>query len=595
LLPVNAASVDLPVSSANIFQNINATYSPSTSPVTAQISQEVSEYFYALLADGPVTSLSLTSSSLVIDIPAPGSIGPIIVSAGINEEAPLDELFTDVTNSTTLGNLIVNGPGIVDLNASATIGNLEVATGANLRLLGGTLTTDPVTVDNGGNIFGYGTITGDETANGIVTASGGTLDITGNVSGTGTLTFGAGAALLIEGTVSATENLIFNAPNELLNLGSAADVLSAIGGIGSGDFIALEAQTVTSALYDSTDDILVVTGSGGGTYDLALSGLYQQSNFSVVGGKVEVACFASGTHIESEHGASPVEQLAVGDMVRAGHAGLAPIKWIGHRHIDCRRHRQPHDVWPVRISRDAFDAGTPCRDLWLSPDHAVFFEGALIPIKHLINNATVRQEQRDQVTYWHVELARHDLLLAEGLPCESYLDTGNRNAFANRDVVALHPSFGRTADSAWSQDACAPLIESGPALAAARDHLAERAEALGYLASGAEVVLDAAGYVCATIGAGVETVSLISEACRLGDDRRLLGALVTGLRIDSAEIVLDDPRLMRGFHEIEIHGTQAVRWTDGTASFAIGRGSRERLIEIQVATVSTAQAEHRAA
>jgi serralysin len=30
------------------------------------------------------------------------------------------------------------------------------------------------------------------------------------------------------------------------------------------------------------------------------------------------------------------------------------------------------------------------------------------------------------VTYYHIKLDRHDLLLAEGLPAESYLDTGDR-------------------------------------------------------------------------------------------------------------------------------------------------------------------------
>jgi hypothetical protein len=38
-------------------------------------------------------------------------------------------------------------------------------------------------------------------------------------------------------------------------------------------------------------------------------------------------------------------------------------------------------------------------------------------------------ERVEEVTYYHVELATHDVILADGLPCESYLDTGNRAAF----------------------------------------------------------------------------------------------------------------------------------------------------------------------
>lgn len=49
------------------------------------------------------------------------------------------------------------------------------------------------------------------------------------------------------------------------------------------------------------------------------------------------------------------------------------------------------------------------------------------------------------VTYIHVELPAHDVVLAEGLPAESYLDTGNRAGFVNggeviADVVAILPA-----------------------------------------------------------------------------------------------------------------------------------------------------------
>jgi hypothetical protein len=126
----------------------------------------------------------------------------------------------------------------------------------------------------------------------------------------------------------------------------------------------------------------------------------------------------------------PVEHLRVGDHVWTlkGHQP-ARIVWLGHRHIDCRHYHRPADVSPVRIRSGTFAAGLPVRDLYLSPDHAVFVDGVLVPVRHLINGNTVVQEPVDEVTYYHVELATHDVILAEGLPCESYLDTGNRAAF----------------------------------------------------------------------------------------------------------------------------------------------------------------------
>jgi hypothetical protein len=52
----------------------------------------------------------------------------------------------------------------------------------------------------------------------------------------------------------------------------------------------------------------------------------------------------------------------------------------------------------------------------------------------LINGQTIRQVEAAEVTWFHVELASHDILLANGLAAESYLDTGNRSAFERERV-----------------------------------------------------------------------------------------------------------------------------------------------------------------
>ena len=84
----------------------------------------------------------------------------------------------------------------------------------------------------------------------------------------------------------------------------------------------------------------------------------------------------------------------------------------------------------MRIAAHAFGADMPHRDLLLSPDHAVHVDGVLVPVRHLANGMTVAPKEVAEITYYHLELDRHDVLLANGLPCESYLDTGNREAFA---------------------------------------------------------------------------------------------------------------------------------------------------------------------
>ena len=137
----------------------------------------------------------------------------------------------------------------------------------------------------------------------------------------------------------------------------------------------------------------------------------------------------------------PVEALRIDDRVRlARSSDVTPIVWVGHRTVDCTLHPKPHTVWPVRICAGAFGPGLPSRDLWLSPDHAVFVDDVLIPVKYLINGealpsgatrGTIVQHPVDKVTYYHIELPAHDILLAEGLPAESLLDTGDRSIFTN--------------------------------------------------------------------------------------------------------------------------------------------------------------------
>lgn len=199
------------------------------------------------------------------------------------------------------------------------------------------------------------------------------------------------------------------------------------------------------------------------------------------GGDV-VSCFAAGTPIQTTTGEHPVETLAVGMIVPTVFGpptkfGPQPaeIVWIGHRHVDCRRHPRPEAVWPIRIRRGAFGPDRPHRDLLLSPDHAVLVEDVLIPVRYLVNGASIVQEPMDEITYYHVELDRHDVVLAAGLAAESFLDTGNRVAFANGGpAVAAWPDF---APLRWETEACAPLVLTGPILERVRTRLRTQAGA----------------------------------------------------------------------------------------------------------------------
>ena len=194
------------------------------------------------------------------------------------------------------------------------------------------------------------------------------------------------------------------------------------------------------------------------TTDDASSGFYAEVEGA------GMACYCAGTRIATARGEVAVEELRVGDEV-VTLTGRAPIVWIGRRRVHCRHHAAPETVHPVRIRAHAFGAA-PVRDLLLSPDHAVWIDGALVPALLLVDGDAIVQEAHDVVSYFHVELERHDVIFAEGLTAESYLDTGNRSQFANAPLVSLHPTLGA---GEKERDPCAPIVLDGPRLAAVRE------------------------------------------------------------------------------------------------------------------------------
>jgi hypothetical protein len=311
---------------------------------------------------------------------------------------------------------------------------------------------------------------------------------------------------------------------------------------------------------------------------------------------IGTACFRVGTRIATPDGPVAVEDLDPGDEVTTAFGATLTVKWIGHRTVDCRRHPRPWDVMPVRIEAGAFRPGSPCRDLWLSPDHALLVDGVLIPVRYLLNGATILQEETDEVTYFHVETqnaageANHTVLLAEGLPAESYLDTGNRRAFANGGgELQLYPDF---ALDIWKRAGIAPLVLEGQALRAVRHRLAMRAIALGHRqVNNPCLTLEVDGRVVPQLPGEGAAVFLLPPGAREGrlhsrvfvpahvvagsDDHRPLGAGVTRLVLDGRAV--DLATLGEGWHAPE----RGHRWTDGSGRIVL-EGARRVEIEAGV-------------
>ncbi|MCA3365107.1 MAG: Hint domain-containing protein [Roseomonas sp.] len=84
-----------------------------------------------------------------------------------------------------------------------------------------------------------------------------------------------------------------------------------------------------------------------------------------------------------------------------------------------------------------------------------------------------------RVTYFHLELEAHGLLLSEGLWTESYLDDGNRHAFNNAALTGLFLDFeAKRSAGQYDGRACLPVLRDGLQLDLIHGRIALRAEAL---------------------------------------------------------------------------------------------------------------------
>ena len=585
----------------------------------------------------------------------------------------INNQFTNQTGgliTSTHNGVVINGSGEVMNLAQATIISNDVGLASAIYVAGaGTIVNYGLV--QAGNIAAYeltgGTVT--NAATGTISGAGGVyLKGAGTVTNAGTIigTNASYGAVLFDTNVGTSRLIVdpgavfsgkiislANSTNVIeLASGSGVGTLSGFDGSGITNFATLQFDTgvdwtvvgnslasglgsidITGFTIGDTIDLtgfvgvsktfannaLVLTDASNAHATLHIQGNFGSGNFvlSSYGGTgtaltTQLACFVEGTAIATPAGPVPVETLKPGDLVQTASGDVRPVRWLGYRALNPARHPQPERAQPIRITANAFGDNVPVRDLRLSPDHAVLVDGMLIPVRLLRNDASIVCEADCRaVTYFHVELDTHDVLLAEGLATESYIDTGNRGIFQNAgSSVDLHPMF----DDAQAQReaaSCAPFVWNEAAVQPVWLRLAQRASAFGRPVPQLETTNDpqlrivaegrtiqpayaANGRYIFALPHGVTAVRLASRAGAPNDarpwleDRRRLGVYVERILVrianDVQQLPLDSPALAQGWWDVERSGIGQRRWTNGDALLSLPASPGPTILEIQAST-----------
>jgi Hint domain len=168
------------------------------------------------------------------------------------------------------------------------------------------------------------------------------------------------------------------------------------------------------------------------------------------------SCFLKGTTIRTADGDRKIEDLAVGDLLPTVFGGVCPIQWIGYYLYRRDDQAKPwvKNLLPVRIARSALGPDLPQADLYVSKEHGLLVDGLLVTAGSLINGKTITlydARELSELKLFHIKLARHNVIYAEGAPCETLINLDER-------AVNFSEYFRRYGPPATQEARCAPLL-----------------------------------------------------------------------------------------------------------------------------------------
>jgi hypothetical protein len=138
-------------------------------------------------------------------------------------------------------------------------------------------------------------------------------------------------------------------------------------------------------------------------------------------------CFMEGTKILTDQWYVPVEELNEGDTVMTFgelvdnqcSSDNVPMKILRmQKHV----RKASSKTSPIVFTKNVFGVNCPFENLYVSPNHGMIDrKGRRYPAKKFINNTSIFQDPTvDTITYYHVELATHCAVMANGVLTETY-------------------------------------------------------------------------------------------------------------------------------------------------------------------------------
>ena len=368
---------------------------------------------------------------------------------------------------------------LITLAAKTLDGSLYTGKGADTVILsGGTVITGNVQMVQGADtlIATSGLITGTiKTGRGDDTVDlSGTADVAGDVildSGDDVVTLSDMATIggnlltghnddtvVLSGRASVGDELCTGRGNDDITIGARATVGGAVHAGKGDDVIRVETgANITDVNGGKGFDTLQLDDNARVEYDATPSNgtvFYTDADGHDTGESFDfrsierITCFTLGTLIITERGKLAIEDLRVGDRVWTLDAGLQPIAWVGRATVPAQG-----ALAPILIRKGAMDNA---RDLLVSPQHRMMLDGwrvemhcgaeeVLAPAKALTNDQSIRRVEGGEVTYIHIAFDAHQIVMAEGIPSESFYPGAEAlNALdqaARDEILTLFPEW----------------------------------------------------------------------------------------------------------------------------------------------------------